>query len=117
MMGKLLLAGDEVARNTELGFWYMEQSAAQGNAYAQFFLDRQDFLRHPSVMLAVTWLLYEMSKVFQQNSLPEAGPRFAIIDRKRRREIMEKRIALGHREDDHEESANYKYMEPSMSMW
>ena len=60
---------------------------------------------------------YEMSKVFQQISLPEAGPRFAIIDRKRRREIMEKRIALGHREDDHEEAANYKYMEPTMSMW
>jgi len=117
MLGKLLLAGDEVAQNTELGFWYMEQSAAQGTAYAQFFLDRQDSLRHPSMMLAVTKLLYEMGKIFQQNSIPQTGPRFAAIDRKRRREIMEKRIALGHREDDHEEAANYKYMEPSMSMW
>lgn len=95
----------------------MEQSASQGNEYAQFFIDRQDSLTHPDVMLAATRLLYDLSKVFQQNSTPQTGPRFAVIDRKRRREIMEKRIALGHREDDHEEAANYKYMEPSMSMW
>ena len=95
----------------------MEQSASQGNEYAQFFIDRQDSLTHPDVMIAVTRMLYALSKVFQQNSTPQTGPRFAVIDRKRRREMLDKRIAMGHREDDHEDAENYKYMEPAMSIW
>ena len=116
-LGKLYLAGDDVERNATLGLWYMEQSASQGNEYAQFFIDRQDSLTHPDVMLAVTRLQYALSKVFQQNSTPQTGPRFAVIDRKRRREMLDKRIAMGHREDDHEDAENYKYMEPAMSIW
>ena len=116
-LGKLLLTGDEVEKNVESGLWYMGQSASQGNEYAQFFIDRQNSLTHPNVMLAVTKLLYDLSKVFQQNSTPQTGPRFAVIDRKRRREMLDKRIAMGHREDDHEDAENYKYMEPAMSIW
>lgn len=47
--------------------WF-RRSAAQGNRYAQFFLDRQNDLRPPGVMLSVTRLLHHLSRVFQENS-------------------------------------------------
>ena len=55
------------------------------------------------VMLAVTRLLYHMSRVFQDNSLPESRPGGIQIDRKRLRKLREKKIAMGHKPDDHEE--------------
>ena len=85
--------------------WF-SRSAAQGNQYAQFFLERQNDLRPPSVMLAVTQLLYHMSRIFQDNSVPPAVPTGQQVDRKLRRKIQEKKIAMGHKPDDHEEAQN-----------
>ena len=52
--------------------WF-SRSAAQGNQYAQFFLERQSDLHPPSVMLAATHLLYHMSRIFEKHSLPQSG--------------------------------------------
>ena len=54
-------------------------------------------------MLAVTRLLYHMSRVFQDNSLPQSRSGGIQIDRKRLRKLREKKIAQGHKPDDHEE--------------
>lgn len=72
-------------------------------SYAQFFLEQRNNLRPPSVMLAVTQLLYHMSRIFQDNSVPPAVPTGQQVDRKLRRKIQEKKIAMGHKPDDHEE--------------
>ena len=77
----------------------------QGNQYAQFFLERQNDLRPPSVMLAVTRLLYHMSRIFESHSLPHSSAGLHV-DRKLRRKIQEKKIAMGHKPDDHEEEQN-----------
>ena len=90
--------------------WFT-QSAAQGNTCAQFFLDRMESLRPPSVMLAATQLLHHMSRIFQDNSLPKSSPVGMKLDRKQLRKLRAKKIAMGHKPDDHEE-----YAGPTMSM-
>ena len=62
-------------------------------------------------------MLYHLGNIFRDNTPSTAAPDTIRLDRKRRRELLEKRIALGHREDDHEEAENYNYTEPTMSMW
>ena len=44
-----------------------------------------------------------MSRVFQDNSLPESRPGGIQIDRKRLQKLREKKIAQGHKPDDHED--------------
>ena len=53
-------------------------------------------------MLAVTRLLYHMSRIFEDHSLPQSSAGLHV-DRKLRRKIQQKKIALGHKPDDHEE--------------
>ena len=103
MLGKLYLEGKVVPRDQEQAMQWFRRSAAQGNRYAQFFLDRQSDLRPPEVMLSVTRLLHHLSRIFQESSLPATGPGIIQIDRKRLRQLREKRIALGHKPDDHPE--------------
>ena len=43
----------------------------------------------------------------QQLNVGTTGYRGLQLDRKRRKELQEWKIALGHREDDHEDPANY----------
>ena len=103
MLGKLCLDGKVVPRDQEQAVQWFRRSAAQGNRYAQFFLNRQNNLRPPGVMLSVTRLLHHLSRVFQKNSLSATSPGIIQIDRKRLRQLREKRIALGHKPDDHQE--------------
>ena len=103
MLGKLYLTGLGVTHDQAQAMDWFSRSAAQGNQYAQFFLERQSDLRPPSVMLAATRLLHHLSRVFQENSMPATGPGIIQIDRKRLRQLREKRIALGHKPDDHPE--------------
>ena len=81
----------------------MTQAAKQGNQYARFFLDRQDSLCPPSVMLSVTKLLHHMSRIFQEQLPAPVIPGSVQMDRKLRRKLQEKKIAMGHKPDDHEE--------------
>ena len=106
-LGKLYLDRQDV----EQAHYWFTQSAAQGNEYAQFFLNRWNDLKPPSVMLSVTHLLHHMSEIFQDNSIPPQAPVGQQVDRKLRIKIREKKIAMGHKADDHEE-----YRGPSMSM-
>ena len=105
MLGKLYLMGQGVAQDQTQAMDWFSRSAAQGNQYAQFFLERQDSLRPPSVMLAATRLLYHMSRIFEDRSLPQSSAGLHV-DRKLRRKIQEKKIAMGHKPDDHEEEQN-----------
>ena len=102
MLGKLYLMGQGVPQDQGQAMEWFSRSAAQGNQYAQFFLERQNDLRPPSVMLAATRLLYHMSRIFEDHALPQSNAGLHV-DRKLRRKIQEKKIALGHKPDDHEE--------------
>lgn len=102
-LGKLYLQGREIPRDREKALRWLEHSAAQGNNYAEYLLDRADEYRDPSVMLSATRLLHHMSCIFQTNSVPPANPQGICVDSKRRKQLLEKRLALGHKIDDHEE--------------
>ena len=102
MLGKLYLTGQGVTHDQTKAMVWFSRSAAQGNQYAQFFLERQNDLRPPSVMLAATRLLYHMSRIFENHALPHSSAGLHV-DRKLRRKIQEKKIAMGHKPDDHEE--------------
>ncbi len=102
MLGKLHLTGQGLPKDQAQAMVWFSRSAAQGNPYAQFFLEQQNNLRPPSVMLAVTQLLYHMSRIFQDHSLPRSSTGLQV-DSKLRRKIQAKKIAMGHKPDDHEE--------------
>ena len=102
MLGKLYLTGQGVTRDQDQAMDWFSRSAAQGNQYAQFFLEHQNDLRPPSIMLAATRLLYHMSRIFENHALPHSSAGLHV-DRKLRRKIQEKKIAMGHKPDDHAE--------------
>lgn len=106
-LGKLYLG----SQDREQAHYWFTQSAVQGNEYAQFFLDRWENLKPPSVILSVTRLLHHMSRIFQDQAPAPSVPGGIRIDRKRLQQLREKKIAMGHEPDDHEE-----YQGPSMSM-
>lgn len=100
-LGKLYLDRQD---HEQAHYWF-SQSAAQGNEYAQFFLNRWDNLKAPSVMLSVSRLLHHMSRIFQEQAPAPSVPGGIQIDRKRLAQLREKKIAMGHKPDDHEEQA------------
>ena len=102
-LGKLYLLGKEVPRDRERAVDYLTCSAAQGNAYAQFFLDHLEDMRSPSAATAVIRMLHHMSRIFRERTTADNIHRGLRIDRKRWKELQEKRIALGHKPDDHED--------------
>jgi len=104
-LGKLYLAGEAVMQDSETAYDWFTRSASQGNEYAQFFLNRWDNLQPPTVMLSVTRLLYHMSRVFRDAVPAPPVPGGIRIDRKRLRQLREKKIAMGHKPDDHEEQS------------
>ena len=103
MLGKLYLTGKEVHYDEEQAVHWLTQSAEQSNQYAQYLLSHLEENRPPSAMLAVTRLLHHMSRIFQDNSVPKSRPGGIQIDRKRLKQLQEKRMASGHTPDDHEE--------------
>lgn len=54
-----------------------------------------------------------MGNIFRDNA-PAPAANGVQIDRKRLAQLRQKRVALGHAINDHENELNYKYMEPSM---
>ena len=99
-LGKLYLD----RQDREQAYYWFSQSAAQGNEYAQFFLDRWNSLKPPSIMLSVSRLLHHMGRIFQDQAPVPSVSGGARIDRKRLQQLREKKIAMGHKPDDHEET-------------
>ena len=63
-----------------------------------------------SVSACMIRMLHHMGNIFR-DSVSASGYRGLQLDRKRRKELQEWKIALGHREDDHEDPANYPKMD------
>ena len=57
----------------------------------------------PTVSETVVRMLHHMSRIFEDNSKTDQIHRGLQIDRKRRHELQRKRLAMGHKPDDHEE--------------
>ena len=105
-LGKLYLD----RQDREQAYYWFSQSAAQGNEYAQFFLNRWNSLKPPSIMLSVSRLLHHMGRIFQDQVPAPSVPGGVRIDRKRLQQLREKKIAMGHKPDDHEEQSQGQSM-------
>lgn len=100
---KLYLLGQEVQADREAALRYLVQAAAQGNAYAQYFIDHQEDFFGAAVGTAIIRMLHQMSRIFRENAAQPAIYAGMQIDKKRRRRLQEKRMAMGHKADDHED--------------
>ena len=49
-------------------------------------------------------LFHQMGQIFRENAAPPSNPMGIRIDSKRRKKLMQKRLALGHKQDDHEQN-------------
>ena len=53
-------------------------------------------------------LFHQMGQIFRDNAAPSSNPMGIRIDSKRRKKLMQKRLALGHKQDDHEQAQGYE---------
>ena len=63
---------------------------------------RDAVYRSPTLCDSVVQMLHHMGRIFEDNSKADGTLYGLRIDRKRRREIQRKRLAMGHKPDDHE---------------
>lgn len=109
LLGKLYLTGQEVPQDVEQAEYWLSQAAAQGNEYAGLLLERLDKPKISGATLAVVRLLHSISLIFQDNSLPKHSPVGMRTDRKLLQKIREKKIAMGHKSDDHPDEGMTMY--------
>ena len=103
LLGKLYWEGEDIPQDMEQALYWLTQAAEQGHAYAQILLERQDSSSLPSAILAVNSLLHSIGRIFQDSARAMDSTQVQHTDRKLRRRIQEKKIAMGHKPDDHEE--------------
>lgn len=109
-LGKLYLQGREILQDKKEALRWLESSAAQGNVYAQYLIDRMDEQRDPSIMMAATRLLHHASHIFRERAMTE-NPKGISVDSRRRKQLLQKRLAMGHKIDDHEEPVQGQTMQ------
>ena len=66
-------------------------------------------VRFPSEYLlnSTIRLFHQMGQIFRENAAPPSNPMGIRIDSKRRKKLMQKRLAMGHKQDDHEQEQGY----------
>lgn len=101
-LGKLYLLGKDVEKDKASAAKWFQMAADQGNEYAQYFLKHMDDPVGQSPSAAVITLLHSLANIFrEQSQFPTSGIVVAV-DRKLLRKIKAKKIAQGHKADDHE---------------
>ena len=104
LLGMLTLMGEGVPKDMDAAYEWFAAARANGHAYAEFFMkrmERQEDLPPPNILLSATRLLYHMGNIFRDNA-PAPAATGVQIDRKRLAQLRQKRVALGHKPDDHE---------------
>ena len=49
-------------------------------------------------------LFHQMGQIFRDNAAPPSNPMGIRVDSKRRKKLMQKRLSMGHKQDDHEQN-------------
>ena len=53
-------------------------------------------------------LFQQMVQIFRENAAPPSNPMGIRVDSKRRKKLIQKRLAMGHKQDDHEQAQGYE---------
>lgn len=110
LLGKLYLMGKGVPKDKEAAQYWFSVAERNGHAYAGYFLDRMEQekdLPSPNILLSATRLLHHMGNIFRDNAPRPAAPAGLHIDRKRLQRLREKKMAMGHKWNDHEEQQSH----------
>ena len=67
-------------------------------------------VRPPSEYLlnSTVRLFHQIGRIFRDNASPPSNPMGIRIDSKRRKKLMQKRLAMGHKQDDHTQAQSYE---------
>ena len=110
LLGKLYLMGEGVPKDKDAAQYWFSVAERNDHAYAGYFLDRmerQEDLPPPNILLSATRLLHHMGNIFRDNAPRPAAPTGVQIDHKRLQRLREKKMALGHKWNDHEEQQSH----------
>lgn len=110
LLGKLCLMGEGVPEDKESARHWFSVAEQNGHAYAGYFLDRmerQEDLPPPNILLSATRLLHHMGSIFRDNVPRPTTPTGIQIDHKRLQRLREKKMAMGHKWNDHEDEQNH----------
>lgn len=99
-LGKIYLLGKDTLRDQETAVRWLTLSAEQGNEHAQYLLNHMN--DRLSILSSATRLLHHLSGIFQEQASRGPARTPKLTDRKLRQRIREKKMAMGHRPDDHE---------------
>ena len=93
----------------------LEESSAQTSANPLLTDEHissitSQFARLPSEYLLnlTVRLFHQMGQIFRENAAPPSNPMGIRMDSKRRKKLMQKRLAMGHKQDDHEQAQGYE---------
>ena len=93
----------------------LEESSAQTSANPLLTDEHissitSQFARLPSEYLlnSTIRLFHQMVQIFRENAAPPSNPMGIRVDSKRRKKLIQKRLAMGHKQDDHEQAQGYK---------
>ena len=93
----------------------LEESSAQTSANPLLTDEHissitSQFARLPSEYLlnSTVRLFHQMGQIFRDNAAPPSNPMGIRVDSKRRKKLMQKRLAMGHKQDDHEQAQGYE---------
>lgn len=80
------------------------------NENTSFTLSRPAQLPTEFLLNSTIRLFHQMGQIFRNNAAPPSNPMGIRIDSKRRKKLMQKRLAMGHKQDDHEQEQGYNQM-------
>ena len=109
LLGKLALMGEGVPKDMDAAYEWFAAARANGHAYAEFFMKRMERGEQepPSVLLSATRLLYHMGNIFRDNVPRPTAPAGIQIDHKHLQRLREKKMAMGHKWNDHENEQSH----------
>lgn len=102
-LGKVYLLGKDIKQDRGAAVHWFTLAAAQGSQHAKHILEHMK--DGASMLSCATRLLHHLSRIFEEQRPSGPVRAFAFTDHKLRQRIREKKIAMGHRPDDHEDES------------
>ena len=101
--------GEGGPKDPDTAYEWFAAARDNGCTYAEFFMKRMERGEQepPSVLLSATRLLHHMSNIFRNNAPRPTVPAGIQIDRKRLQRLRAKKMAMGHKWNDHENEQSH----------
>ena len=99
--GHLRLRIEESSTQTSANPTLATENTSSGtSSHAQF---PTEYLLNSTIRL-----FHQMGQIFRDNAVPPSNPMGIRVDSKRRKKLMQKRLVMGHKQDDHEQMNDYE---------